>query len=1157
MLLMSDRLIASASDLAVASQCEYGWLCRLEELRERRPKTEAAEDALLARAAQLGERHEQAVLDHYRARHGDAVVTIVRPERGEDARRAAAQQTVQALEQGAPVVYQAAFLDEDSEPGFLGFADFIVRQRDGRYRVEDTKLARSAKVTALLQLAAYAAQLGRLGIGVDPLLRLRLGDGSVSDHALADIAPVFALRWQRLRELAVQRESEATAGLALQWGDPRWSICGQCPHCETAIAQHDDVLQVATLRRTQRARLAQAGIRTMQELAGSSGAVDGIGHATLDNLRAQARLQCQPHTDGKPAVEWRDSTVLNAVPAPNDGDLFFDFEGDPLHNEGGEQWGLDYLFGVMEASGEFRAFWAHDFAQERQALKDFLDYVTARRRHHPDLRIYHYAAYERTHLASLAARHGLGEDIVDQLFREHVLVDLYSVVRKALRVGSPSYSIKKLEPLYMDEAARDAAGVANAAESIAEYARAVELRDAGDEAGFDAALAAIKDYNRYDCLSTLKLRDWLLANAPSGAANAAAANHEPNERQEAAAEQRAERSALSERLLSKVKAVSPAQRDADDTALALAAAAVGYHEREAKKTWWEHYSRLEQPIDEWDDQRGVFMVEAAEVISDWATAGRQRVARRQLRLVGQAAPGSSFDVSERSNAFLLYEPGPQAPASTGDPGSRIARNARITHAGEGLIEVEESLSGAESPYAALPMALTPGPPINTNTLREAIAEWATVVDAHGPGWPRNAACDLLRRQPPNLKHGAALPAVTNGDVGAAMLAALHLLDDSCLAVQGPPGTGKTHTGAEVIRQLVESGWKVGVTAQSHAVIDNFLRRALASGLDPARIAHVRGVDGSPCPAIQSNETEQWIAGQPGGLLLGATAWAFSNARQVPRQCLDLLVIDEAGQYSLANSIAVSVAARNLLLLGDPQQLPQVTQGAHPEPVDASALGWFAAGNAVLPEHLGYFLPHTFRMDEALTRTVSRLSYAGRLHSAPATCKRRLDGIEPGLHPVAVTHAGNATESGEEAAKVVATIRDLLGRRWTNPSANRQDDPLCGADIIVITPYNAQRAGIEKALLVAGIDGVRVGTVDKFQGQEAVVCLVSLAASSASDVPRGMDFLIDRNRLNVAISRAQWAAWLFHSPGLLDHLPATPVGLARLGAFAGLARPELA
>jgi uncharacterized protein len=284
-------------------------------------------------------------------------------------------------------------------------------------------------------------------------------------------------------------------------------------------------------------------------------------------------------------------------------------------------------------------------------------------------------------------------------------------------------------------------------------------------------------------------------------------------------------------------------------------------------------------------------------------------------------------------------------------------------------------------------------------------------------------------------------------------------------------------------------------------------------------------------------------------------WDFTNAARLPAHPLDLLVVDEAGQFALASTVAVSGAARNLLLLGDPQQLPQVSQGTHPEPVDRSALGWLADGHDTLPVGRGYFLAETWRLHPELCAPVSRLAYEGRLTSVAAAAERSLEGVAPGLRCVRVEHTGNAVASVEEAHAVVDLVRSVVGRRWRDPArhqpARAVDRALAPSDIVVVAAYNAQVWTVRRALDAAGLTGVRVGTVDRFQGQEAPVVIVTLAASSPEDVPRGMEFLLDRHRINVAVSRGQWCAYVVRSTALTDYLPATPDGLAALGAFVGL------
>ncbi|MBB2966843.1 TM0106 family RecB-like putative nuclease [Leifsonia aquatica] len=1147
MFVLDGVIVTSASDLTEASKCEFAFLRALDVKLGRIEKAPEIEDPMYVRSSRLGDEHEHHILERYRERFGAQVAEIERPESlTADALAAAVAETSAAFESGAEVVFQATFFDG----AFVGFADFVVRRPDGRYRVQDSKLARSARVTALLQLAAYADQLRSLGVDTDETVELLLGDGSVSEHRLSDIEPVY--RKRRARLLRVIDEHLADRG-PVAWGDPRFTVCGRCDTCDAEVQAARDVLLVAGMRVTQRAHLVAAGLGTIDALAESTGPVDGIPDGTLDGLREQARLQLRATPGEAPPVRVYNAPVLAALPHPDGGDLFFDFEGDPLYTEGaGERWGLDYLFGMVDANAEFTAFWGHDFAAERLALEAFLAFVKERRAQYPRMHIYHYAAYEQTHLLALAARHGVGEEEVDGLLRDGVLVDLYPLVRKAVRVGSRSYSIKKLEPLYMGTELRESE-VTNGADSITEYANARDLLALGREDEAQPLLDALGDYNRYDCVSTLRLRDWLLDRA---AENGIPVGTAPVEELDVPPEESPLRAAL----LGYAGDPLDPHRTPDRAAVALAAAAIDFHRREQKTFWQSHYARLIQPIEEWAETRDVLAVDTVRVVRDWYQDDGQRVERRELLLSGRWGPGSAVRVSERGGPFLLYEfPGPfRQPRA--QPGSRTARTVAVIGATEdGSVVVRETLPRDVLPYRDAPTALTPAAPPDARRLGEAIREWGTgLLTALQAGtWPVDATVDLLRRTPPRTVSGALAdegPADGSGRI-AAVVASLLDLDRSYLAVQGPPGTGKSYLGAHVIARLVaEHGWRVGVVAQSHAVVENLLDRVVAAGLDPARVGKTASASADPdeerAYTVLPSDGHLLFAedNAAAGYVLGGTAWDFANPARIPRDSLDLLVVDEAGQFSLASTIAVGVAAANLLLLGDPQQLPQVSQGRHPEPVDGSALGWVSDGHDVLPAEYGYFLAESRRMHPALAESVSVLSYEGRLHAHPDAAGRLLAGIEPGMHPVPVAHVGNATASPEEAAVVVELVRAALGRSWSDPSSGVEDQPLGPEDVIVVTPYNAQLVEVRAALDAAGHPAVRVGTVDKFQGQEAAVAIVSLAASSAADAPRGMSFLLMKNRLNVAISRAKWAAYLVHSPELAEFLPTTPTGVTELSAF---------
>ena len=649
----------------------------------------------------------------------------------------------------------------------------------------------------------------------------------------------------------------------------------------------------------------------------------------------------------------------------------------------------------------------------------------------------------------------------------------------------------------------------------------------------------IEEYNRYDCRSTHRLRDWLIKIAIESGVP-------PLGPQPVADGVAVEDTDDLARTLTAFAGDGVDGRTPEQTAVALMAAARGYHRREDKPFWWAHFDRLNNPVDEWGDTSDVFLAENAVVVKDWhLPSSRARKNQRWVKLTGALQAGGL-----KSEVFALYNP----PSPTGLADSsdrRAAGNAEIIEFDDANLLTEVVIcerEPADGPFTQLPFALTPRSIVGTKKLRESIDTAAAQVGAGLPALPDTAIVDILLRRSPRTRSGAPLP--HTGNTASDITAALLDLDNSYVAVHGPPGTGKTFTAARIIAALVnENEWRVGVVAQSHAVVENLFRDLTKAKVDPARIAKKDSAAGVAWQVIDKDDYADFIATNA-GCVIGGTAWDFANDARVEATSLDLLVVEEAGQFCLANTIAVARAAKNLMLLGDPQQLPQVSQGHHPEPVDASALGWLVQGHRTLPESLGYFLDRSYRMHPAVCEPVSRLSYEGRLRSEEVrTAARRLDGHPPGVRVVTVPHDGNSTSSPEEAAVIVAEIGSLLGSKWSDedgPRRLRQDD------VLVVAPYNAQVLLLREHLDAAGFDGVDVGTVDKFQGRQAPVLFVSMTASSIDDVPRGIAFLLNRNRLNVAVSRAEYTSIIVRSETLTEYLPSTPDRLIELGAFLSLA-----
>jgi predicted RecB family nuclease len=1120
--------VISPADLVDLLECDHRGVLdhALSAKIDGAPQPEQSQNLLVAKH---GLAHEQATLTRLQQQYGAGVIRIELPAPQPEALAKAAEETRIAVESGAPVIYQAVFYDGK----FYGRADFLIRTANGEYEPHDTKLTRRPKPSAVLQLTAYAAALRDAGYPAGPEMHLILGDGSTHTYRVNDFLPLVGhLRAQLEQRLA----KPATLPVQL-WADerPACATCKFSQHCSNGREAARDLSLVANIRADQRRKLVAAGMSTIDDLANAT-ATDQpstMSVATFTGLRAQATIQVIQDDSrtaddpvGKVSYEVLSPAVLASLPDPSPGDVFFDMEGDPFALAGT---GLEYLFGavtVADGKESFRPFWAHSRAQEKRAFEDFVDFALERTVTHPGAHVYHYAPYEVNALKRLAALHGTREDAVDTLLRTGALIDLYAVVRKGLRVSQRSYSIKYLEPLYMPD--KRAGDVVNAVSSIEAYEEYLTLLAADDVAEAEAVLDGIKDYNEYDCVSTHQLYRFLLqvrteAGIEPHVAEVSDMDVLMDETAEAlAAERRAERAARIAAVVEPLLAGlpdDPAHATPDEQARALLAASVGYHRRETNPAWWDFFRQAGAPLSDLESDTAC-AVPISLTAQDWVTpSGRVRNAKRQLQAT--CDPDRPHPFSPGEQVRVLYSGSPS-----------WTRNAKIVSESADLLVLEESAKPDEV-SGGLPVAILPGEPVKPTPKDEAVYALAESVVAGLPALPAHPGIDLLRRLPPRTVVSG-LP--QDDDLVAAVISAVDALDGSMLAVQGPPGAGKTYLAGRLIAHLILGGKSVAVTSNSHKAVENVLSSAVAAGRDlgvPIPCAkRAKGMPAKDCAWEQPKDNPslvRWRADQGSGHLVGGTAWTFANAA-MRDQPFDVLIIDEAGQFALADALAVSTCARNLVLLGDPQQLPQVVQGTHPAGADASSLGHLLRDADVIPPHLGYFMDQTRRMHPNVCEPVSRLSYAGLLHAHPTAAGRSVEGITPGLYVQKVEHSHNITSSAEEAEAVVAAVRSLVGRMWID---GNHAQALSDSDILVVAPYNLQVRIVRRALDAAGFTETRVGTVDRFQGQEAPVVLVTMTSSTAVDLPRGLDFLLSRNRLNVALSRAQALALLICSPRLVQ------------------------
>ena len=1127
-------LIVSATDLVGFLECDH--LVSLELARTRGEVIKPVrDDPQLKLIQERGYAHERRYIAQLEA-EGRTIVEMTRgAAKTPEELRAAQDETVTAMQAGADVIFQATFFDGR----WRGHPDFLVR-RDDRpsvlgeysYDIADTKLARRVKAAAIVQMCVYADLLAQAQ-GIPPeTIAVVTGDRSAHVHQLADYDAYY-----RAAKARFEARIDPRAPAVETYPEPvdHCRVCSWWTMCIDRRRADDHLSLVANISRSNRRRLVAAGVDTLEELAGLSedAAVAKLPPRILNRLRHQASLQLGYRRDHElryeliPPSDDVPGQGLAALPEPSPLDVFFDIEADPWALDDG----LEYLLGwaeIVDREPAYHAIWAHDREQEKAAFELFVDLVQARYDRDPTMHVYHYGGYESGALKRLMQRHATREDEVDRLLRGRTLVNLYDhVVRSAIRASVESYSIKKIEKFYLPE--REG-GITDAGFSVVEYERWMETSD-------PAILDAIAAYNRDDCVSTWGLRDWLEARRIEAAPlypDGIVPRPEPVDpapSEELAAAQ-AETRAREEALRVDVPA-DRAERDEEQQARWLLAAILDWHRREAKPQWWDYYRLLEASID--DLVADGSALGGLTFVEDLGPIKRSRLHRYR------------FDPSQETK--LHAGDSPLDPA-TGEGAGEVVELDPL----RGLIDLKRN------PARPHPQALIPGAPFRTDVMRDALGRLADHVVANGlsgPG-PYRAVRELILRRPPRATlHPEGAPLVRAGETPLdAARRIVVALDDSVLAIQGPPGTGKTFTGARMALELVAQGRLVGVTAQSHRVIGNFLEAVADAAIEAGvqvRIAQRCDNEDDASPhgsvgRVGSNDALQ--AGLRAGEydVVGGTSYLW--AREDMAGVASVLFVDEAGQLSLATVCSVGGAARSIVLLGDPQQLPQVSQGTHPEGAEASALEHLLGDARTIAPDRGLFLETTYRLHPQVNAFVSDAFYEGRLEPEAANAIQDLAGGAPvggeGVRFVGLPHAGGRNRSPEEAEWVVAAIEALRGREWTDRKGRRRvlDVP----DVLVVAPYNAQVAEI--ASLAQQRLGVlpNVGTVDKFQGREAPVSIYSMTTSSPEDAPRDLEFLYSGNRLNVAISRARGLAVLVASPDLLHVACRTPEQMRLVNAF---------
>ncbi len=1097
----ADQVLYTPTDLVAFLGCRHATYLEVKHLQQALNLAKAEPDATSQLLAQKGIAHEETYLQALKEQ-GKTVVAI--PKQGLSL-QGRADLTSQALQAGVDAVYQGVLY----QAPWRGDADFLIKCNTASalgpcsYEVLDTKLAKTAEPKHMLQISLYSDLLSTVQGHPAETMHLVLGDGQRHSFRVADYEAYYRHAKQRF-EAFVQNLPESSAAEPCQH-------CGYCPwkdHCTHQWHQDNHLSLVANIQRSHIDTLRQAGIHGVAALAAvpQGTQVPGLNREVLERLRSQAALQTHKAQTGEDRYEilpFPPGKGFERLPHPNSGDLFFDMEGDPLYPGG-----LEYLFGVYFQQAEervFRPFWAHNHAEEKETFRDFMAFLGEHLSQYPEAHIYHYNHYETTALKRLACRYAIGEEQLDNLLRQQKFVDLYVVVRESIRTSEPGYSIKNLETFYMQK--RDNA-VTNAADSIIVYN---EWRITGDA----DQLQAIADYNKVDCISTQLLRDWLITLKPADSPWFSREISEAETDDSLRKDWEIEYEAYQARLL--------AESTVETTELhERLSYLLEFHNREAKPQWWAMFDRTRKLDDE--------LIEDAECLAGLWLEGEPYPEKRSLVYTYRFPPQESkLKVgSEVLDAITLEKVG--SIASIDDE--------------KNLIHIKR---GKTKPPLPKGLHLGPPGPISAKPIRSAIYRFANgFLDS-----PNAHQCirDLLSRARPRiLGKPPEEPIITSTDILQEALEAVAHLDHSYLFIQGPPGAGKTYTSSHIIAELLRRGARVGVASNSHKAIHNLLDGIEAAAAE--RNITFQGIkkssDGNLESIYESKHGYIQNEGKVDGIsldvdLFAGTAWFFAHERLANH--LDYLFIDEAGQVALANVVAMGTSTRNLVLVGDQMQLGQPIQGTHPGDAGLSVLEFLLGNQATIPPDRGIFLDNTRRLDPSICQFISEAFYDGRLSAHTVTQQRRLllDKVNlpsQGILYYPVDHDGCSQKSVEEGDIIQAHYQALLGQRYRDVDGTVR--PITEADILVVAPYNVQVNYLRSRLP----HPARVGTVDKFQGQEAPVVLISMVTSGAEYLPRNIEFLYSPNRLNVALSRAQCLAIVVFNPKLLE-IPCTTLDQMKL------------
>jgi len=1103
MRIIKNKFYTSPSDLNNFVSCNYLIKNEIKFLNKEIKKKEESFDKKLWK--KFGIEHEK---KHFKLLNTKFKKCIsIKQDLNEKERN---KQTLGAIKKGYDLIYHAYLIDED----FRGECDFLIKLNapsdlgNFSYEVYDTKISRKPRQRHIYQITAYSHMLSKIQGIIPKKMYLIDGTSETRSYKTKEYLDFYLFAKNNFEKFLKNISKEKIYPEKCD----HCKMCDFTDECEKIWENDNYINQVAKINRSQIEKLKKIGIKTVDGLAkfNPDKIKIKINKQTLKARISQAQLQEEKRKTGKSSYIILDPDIGKGfynLPKPDGGDLFYDIESFPQDDGRG----FEYLHGVYFKNNnnyEFKSFWAKDFKKEyeKENYIDLMKFLISHFNKHPKAHIYHYANYEKRSLRQLANLYSSdypeGNNFVDTLLRGEKFIDLELIINQSVRTTEKDMSLKSIEGvLYNFKRKGD---VKKAEDSVKLYDFWMTTKDKNTKKD-------IIEYNEEDCISTFRLREFLVEKKPESIEWFSI-----NEKKEEKSKEKKPWEIIEKELLESLEEKKHSKNPITETIKNL----IGFHRREQKPDWWAIYDRMKKDHDELEEDN--------ECIGNCVLQSK-----KPKKIKGGVVFYYKFQDQEYkikkgdsvTDAHTKLDFGTVYEIIENSPNKNIVKikfgDKKFSKMNE---EVPNLISLSKSFYFSIA------------SLEKALNIFAKdYIDTNG----KNFKCiiDLLNKSNPdlvNMKNGQIL-IEEKKNITEESLKVVKQMNKTCLSIQGPPGTGKTYNSAKIIIELLKDNKKIGVSSHSHAAIINLLaeieRQASEENFE------FKGVKKSNVNSLYGGKLITDVVRSDIKInfesysLFAGTASFFAKGLD---KKVDYLFIDEAGQVSLANTISAATSTKNLILIGDHMQLSQPIKGTHEGNAKLSSLDYILGNKDTVPPEQGIFLRETRRLNKKICKYISESFYDSRLISHDVTNDRSvklgLKNIEDeGIFFIPVEHFGNSQRSDEEADLVHQYYDKIVKKDFRDENGSGKIDI---NNIMVVAPFNVQTNNIKQKLLKKYSEDTKVGTIDLFQGQEAKVVFISMTSSDAENLPRHKEFFFNRNRLNVAISRAQNVVIILMSPKLL-------------------------